>query len=132
MCTLAHEDVACVIKHWQHQLTFTLKAYKQIYQILTEPWTDPGAGVCMCFRYQEYQHNVTSHPIDDLAAIRRMTDSSSVNRLLASDSAAVRRESCVLQSASTCNQTVALQLFEMLLHSIHYTQTLKAKSTDKL
>ena len=38
----------------------------------------------------------------DLAAMRRMTDSSSVNLRLASDSAAVRRDSCDLQSASTC------------------------------
>lgn len=47
---------------------------------------------------------------DDLAAMRRMTDSSSVNLRLASDSAAVRLDSCDLHSASTCMMTSTVTL----------------------
>ena len=51
---------------------------------------------------QQKSHSVAHQAVDDLDAMRRMTDSNSVNLLLASDKAAVRRESCSRQSASTC------------------------------
>lgn len=54
---------------------------------------------------------------DDLAAMRRMTDSSSVNLRLASDSAAVRRDNCDLQSASTC----------MVTYTAHVKQCMTAR-----
>ena len=84
------------------QDSFTVSIYGHTAEH-TRPWTKTKATASAVFaKHLRWLLYMLYHPIDDLLAMRRMTDSSSVNLLFASERAAVRRESCVLQSASTC------------------------------